>query len=213
MSNRLAIVLPIVLLFMMAYIGWHWDRARKAALVAQDQVAALELERAGLQKALLAKPTEVVRFVDKLVPVEIIKLVEKKVVVPITSIKIETKEVPVTLPCEGTEVETSVRVSGGFFLGTTPLGKPYWNRELLVFLKGADHPIDFSQDPGIDLVLSDHVKQLIAESAQRTSRWKFAPRPVREWRTGLVLGAGLCQPVLPLDKPNLCAGFLWGVQM
>ena len=214
MSNKLAIGLPIVLLCMMAFIGWRWDQARKAALVAQDQLAAVELERAGLQKALSVKPTEVVKFVDKLVPVEVVKLVEKNLVVPVTSIKIETKEVPVIVPCGDDGVaHTSVKVTGGFFLGTTPLGKPYWNRQLFVHLKGVDNPIDFSEDPGIELAVSDKISKLIAEAAQQPSRWRFTPRPLRAWRTGLTLGAGLCQPVLPLDRPNLCVGFLWGVQM
>lgn len=213
MNRWLAILLPMVLLVAMGYVGCRLDGAQKELAVERDKRIELEAEKAGLERALAQKPTEVVKLVEKIVPKEVVKLVEKHELIPVESVKIETKEVPVTLPCgpDG-NAQTSVQVSGGFLLLTTPLGKPYWKKSLLVHMKGLQDPIDFSNDPGITVGFSEEIGKLIAGDTLKDTRWRFTPRPLKRWRTGLTCGVGAGWAVVS-GRPDLTVACLWGLQM
>ena len=214
MSNKLAIALPIVLLCMIAYMGWRWDSARKRALIAEDETIALKAQKAGLEQALAMKPIEVIKLVEKIVPKEVIRMVHDKEIIPVETVRIVTKEVPVTIATPGGgSLDTSVRVEGGFFLGTTPLGKPYWTKKLFVHIAGAE-PVDFSDDPGITVAFSHDIEKMIAAAALAPPRLVGIPRPLRAWRAGWTIGAGLCVAALPdPGKPSVCIAALWGLQM
>lgn len=216
LKDGIALTVVAASLLLASYLGWKLERSEKLAARERDQRVAVELERDGMQKALQLKPKEVVKLVETIVPKEVVKLIHDKEVIPVNSVKIETRTIPIELPCnEAGIAKSGVSVEGAFLLAATPLGKPFWTKKLFVHVVGLKDPVDFSDDSGIQVGFSEEISKLLAQSAlPKPSRLALLPRGIRQWCAGWSLGVGLCQPILGASSsPSVCGAFLWGVQL
>lgn len=86
----------VVSLTILGLIGWGFhQRNLKVAAEAAYTQQSVELE--GAKRALLAKPSEVVKFVE--VPAAVTKAVKSGAMLPIAATKVEATSTPVMIPC------------------------------------------------------------------------------------------------------------------
>ena len=175
--QTLAGTLLVILLFITSTASYiyHIRNQRDEAIAAQEQ---LKLEAEGYKKALLVKPTEVIKLVPTLVTEYIEKKVKAGVIIPIASGHVEAStdlSVPCPPPPEGatapTEVPVHLTVQGNFLITRIRFGEAVsWKGDLTgdaqigdnhtaLTFKPEDTRFDILVSRDIAIALRDHERE------------------------------------------------------
>lgn len=196
-SKGAAFITLLVILLALSTCGYIHEKGKFTDVVnMRDQ---LLIEQAGMQRALEAKPKEVVKLVETKVPVEVVKLVKEKVLVPVASGTITGESQPIEIPLTNLEptqqqLEVGVALDGWYFMALDRAGTIYTSGAYTVTLTSGNwadtRTFDSRSNLNMDVRVSQDITNNLRDHAAER-RIRVGIRPAKQWRLGWQAGLGL----------------------